>query len=483
MLEQSGRQRMLLLFKITAACLTSYLGGCAVVPMPASVARAAAPPVAWVAPLPVPGEAADAAAPQAWWSRFDDPALASLVEQTLAANPGLQQAMARIQQARDLAQQAGSARSPSLQLNGQAQAQRLALAEGVPRQRLAQLNLEAGWEIDLFSRVRLGAEAAGARLQASEFDAQAVRLALAAELARQFIALRACERQAQIAAEDASAAARLAAWSADKQAVGLESAAASTLLRAAAAEGLSRQLAQQAECDVQIKALVALSDQPEPGLRALLAGGHARLPVLSGGGLSVHALPAQTLAQRPDLTAGEAQLRAAWAERGAAEAGRYPQLRLGGSITLAALQLAGGPRAEGSGWSLGPSLTLPLFDAGARRAEAQAAQARFDEAQAGYRAQVLQAVREVEEALVRLDAAGARSQHAQASAAGYMAAAQASQESWRAGLSSAPELEQLRRQALAAQAALVALQAERLSAWIALHKATGGGWQADAAAD
>lgn len=122
-----------------------------------------------------------------------------------------------------------------------------------------------------------------------------------------------------------------------------------------------------------------------------------------------------------------------------------------------------------------------MFDGGARRAQAQGALARYDEALAGHRQSVLQAVREVEEGLVRLDAARAREALAERAAAGYRQSLQATEQRWRAGLASAAELEDARRLSLGADSALVQLQREGLSAWVALCRATGAGWDGQAA--
>jgi multidrug efflux system outer membrane protein len=458
---------------LLAATFVLGLAGCAGGPPPdAAIKQAEQTPPGWVAPLPHGGQAGTL---QDWWAQFDEPLLGQLIAQAQVAAPSLQQAVARIKQARAQAEQAGAAQWPGVNLNASAQGQRLPLVSGVPRQTLSQASLDAAWEIDLFARVRQQRDAAQARAEASELDWHAAKVSLAAEVAQSYVSLRACERLTQISGADVEAMTRLSQWSRDKLKVGFESTANDALLQAAAAESQNLLLRQRADCDVVIKGLVSLSGQAEPELRAQLAPAFAKLP--SSPGLQVAQLPAATLAQRPDLAALQRQVLAAWSERGAAEAARYPQLQLGGSISLAALQVSGGTKIDGHGWSFGPSLTLPIFDAGARRANADAALARFDESLAGYRGAVLQAVREVEEALVRLDSARQRERYAQSSADGYQKSALATAGLWRAGLSSAAELEQARRLTLNAQAALVQVQAARLAAWFSLYKASGGGWQ------
>ena len=119
-------------------------------------------------------------------------------------------------------------------------------------------------------------------------------------------------------------------------------------------------------------------------------------------------MPADVLAQRPDVFSAGRDVAAASAEVGSAQAARYPRLALSGSIGAAQAR-ALGTTVTLDTWSIGPlSLSLPLFDGGRRAANVEAAQARYDEAAALYRAKVRQAVREVEEALVNLQSSRAR---------------------------------------------------------------------------
>ena len=231
---------------------------------------------------------------------------------------------------------------------------------------------------------------------------------------------------------------------------------------------------QRAQCDIEVKALAALTALPEPALRQKLAGGGMIAPQASM--LSVAALPAQVLAQRPDVYQAELEVAAASAEVGASRADRYPRLTLSGTIAAGYVR-AGGRGTDAPTWQIGPlSLTLPIFDAGRREAATDAAQARYEEAAALYRARVRQAVREVEEALVALDSARSRNEDARIATEGYRMSFTATEARYKGGLASLVELEDARRTALAAETALVALQRERVAAWIALYRAAGGGW-------
>jgi multidrug efflux system outer membrane protein len=122
------------------------------------------------------------------------------------------------------------------------------------------------------------------------------------------------------------------------------------------------------------------------------------------------------------------------------------------------------------------SLTVPLLDGGARTANTDAAKARYAEAVSLYRANVRQAVREVEEALVNLDATDARTTDADSAVKNYQASFDATQARYSSGLASLFELEDSRRTLFTAQTARVSLQRERAEAWVALYRSMGGGW-------
>ena len=142
---------------------------------------------------------------------------------------------------------------------------------------------------------------------------------------------------------------------------------------------------------------------------------------------------------------------------------------------------AGNISGSSNVWTIGPvGITLPLFDGGRRAAQVTAAEARYDAAASTYRAQVRQAVSEVEQALTRLASTDERRNDAQQAAEGYKRSLDATQALWSGGLASLLDLENTRRIALASDLALVALEQERMSAWIQLYRAAGGGWDAAA---
>ncbi|GAB2875171.1 efflux transporter outer membrane subunit [Pseudoduganella ginsengisoli] len=410
-----------------------------------------------------------------WWRQFDDPLVAQLVDAAQATNPTLAQALARIEQARGSAGSAQGARFPELNAGVSGNRSKTTGADGVPVITTTSLRgLDASWELDLFGAKRKAADAAEARLAARTADWHAARVSLAAEVGSTLVDYRACVATAQTLEQDLGSRMQTLQLTERKVKAGFMSAADSTLINASAADARQRLVAQQANCDLNIKALVTLTGIAEQDLRAKL-GASAALPQPRA--IAVQSVPAQALQQRPDVEAAERELAAASADINVAEAARYPRLTLTGNVGIAGLRLSGASNSD-STWSFAPALTLPLFDAGRRRADVHVAQARYDEAYAVYRQRVQGAVREIEEALVRLDSAARRQDDAQAAARDYERYFELSNDRLRAGTGSMFELEDARRSALSARQNLIGVQRERVTAWIALYKALGGGWTA-----
>ncbi|HYF40882.1 MAG TPA: efflux transporter outer membrane subunit [Ramlibacter sp.] len=450
-----------------AAAAALWLAGCAALQPPTSVS--ATPPAQWHAPLPHNGAITDLAR---WWQQLSDPLLVELIESAQALSPTVASARSRIEQARATRVAAGAALLPNL--DAVASASRGNTQPPAPLATTAQGGLQASWEIDVFGGRTASARAAQVRLQGAQAGWHDARVSVAAETANSYVSLRTCERQLAVAANDARSRAETARLTDLSTEAGFTAPAVAALARASAAESSARVTQQRAQCDLDVKTLVALTGVAEPDLRQKLAA--ARTEGVQGALFSVASVPAQVLAQRPDVYQAELEVAAASAEVGAARGDRFPRLTLSGSIAAATLR-AGGATTDLETWAIGPlALTLPLFDGGRRAANVDAAQARYEEAAALYQAQVRNAVREVEQALVNLESARARNEDARVAAEGYRASFAATEARYRAGLASLVELEDARRTALAAETALVTLRRERLAAWIALYRATGGGW-------
>ncbi|CAN5180712.1 efflux transporter outer membrane subunit [soil metagenome] len=431
-------------------------------------------PPQWQAPLPHTGQLTDLAR---WWQQFDDPLLSPLIDAAQAASPSIASAASRIEQSRAARVGAGAALLPSL--NASASAQRARQDFVTPLGTSSSVGLQAAWELDVFGGARAGRDAAQARLEGAQAGWHDARVAVAAEVATTYVSLRACEAQAEQVHADTNSRAETARLTDLAARAGFQSPGNAALSRASAAQGQVSLTQQRAQCDLLVKSLVALTALPEPALRSQLASGTGRVPQPAQ--IAIETVPAQALAQRPDLADAARAVLAASADVTQSQAQRYPRITLGGSIAAARYE-ASSLSGDGMVWSVGPvQLTLPIFDGGTRTANVDAARARFEEAGALYRGQLRNAVREVENALIALQSTADRSTDAQIASDGFAASLRATDSRYRGGLGTLFELEDARRSAVAAQIALIDLQRERVSAWIALYRALGGGWS-DAAA-
>ncbi len=428
-----------------------------------------APPASWHAPLPHQGQTVEL---QRWWEQFDDPLVPRLVAAAQEASPTLAAAQSRLAQARAARVSAGAGLVPRADAVGSAARGRQDFVS--PLGSLFSLGVQSTWEIDVFGGARAGRDAAQARLEGAEAGWHEARVSVAAEVASTYLALRACQAQLATSETDATSRAETARLTELAARAGFQSPANEALSRASAAQGRAQLDAQRTQCESAVKALVALTAIDEPALREALAARPATLPQPAQ--IAVPSVPGETLNQRPDLYAAARDLVAASAEVGEARAQLLPRVSLSGSISAARFEAAG-TSGNGTLWSFGPlQVSLPLFDAGARRAGVEAARARYDAAATTYRARLRAAVREVEDALLQLDSTAHRAEDLRVAVEGFEASYRAADARYRGGLSSLFELEDARRTAAAAQRELIELQRERVAAWIALYRAMGGGW-------
>ena len=458
---------------LTLGCVALGLAGCAITPDQRPALPALAPPAQWQAPLPHQGDVTDLAR---WWQSLGDRLLVDLLDAAQQASPSLASAGSRVLQSRAALSQSRAALGPTL--DGSASLARGNSQAGTPARSALQAGVQASWEFDLFDVNRLARDAAQARLDSAQAAWHDARVLVAAEVASQYFSQRGCEQQRRIAQADARSRQETARLADLSQKAGFTASGTAALARAAASEANGRATRLGGACGQGVKALVALTGLPEPALTLRLAQAPLDLAPLAR--MNVAALPAETLAQRPDVFGAQREVAAASADLGSTQAQRYPRLSLSGSIGALHYQIAGSS-GDTATWSIGPlTLSVPLFDGGRQDARVGAARARYDESVALYRARVRQAVREVEQALVALQSSAERASDAQAAEAGYRDWLSATEARYLAGLASLVELEDARRTGLAAADALVALRLERIQAWIDLYRAAGGGWTTSA---
>ncbi len=451
--------------------LALLLAGCATVG-PDYQAPSPKVSAAWQAPLPHQGKVG---VMEQWWQQFDDPALNQLISQAESDSPSLTQAWANIEKARATLKTAEANGLPSLIGSAAAtRSRQQSQMGGMTTLTTRSGGLDAAWELDLFGKTRRNNEAAQARVDARRDDWHDARVSLAAEVADTYVQYRACTLLADTYQQELTSIVETEKATAASVKAGFSAPADGALARASTASTRSTLVQQQGQCELLVKSLVYLTGTEEATLRPLLALGDKRIPQPVA--LDVPPIPADVLRQRPDLASLERELAAASADIGVATADLYPSLSLSGSITVSATS----PASPATTWSFGPSLSIPLFDAGKRRAAVDSAKAGYLSALAGYQQGVRTVVKEVEQTLVNLDSTARRAEEAEKAAREYRSYFRATEVSWKAGSDSLLTLEEARRSALSADITQITLQRDRVQYWIALYKALGGGWQADA---
>ena len=446
------------------------LSACANLMPPAQVPMVVAP--TWQAPLPHQGTVASMAQ---WWQQQGDPLLVELIVAAQGVSPSVSQALAHIEAAR--ANQAAARAALLPNLSAQASASRGVSQPDVPLATTLQAGVQASWELDLVGANRAVSHAAQAQLEASRAQWHDARVSVAAEVANLYHSLRTCTQQLSVAQRDVASRQQTARLTEISAKAGFVASSVAAMARASAAQANSQLTQQAAQCELDTKGLVALTAVPESEFKQKMAVAQVNRAHIAM--FSIASVPAQTVSQRPDVFAAERDVVLASAQVGSAKAQRWPRLSLNGSI--GALRVSSGAGdTDLATWSFGPlAVSLPLFDAGQRAARVDAAYASYQAAVTDYQSKVRQAVREVEEALVKLHSTESRLLDAQISTQGYAESLAATQSRFDQGLASLMELEDARRSALAADTSVLTLNLERQLVWVSLYRAVGGGFEPD----
>jgi NodT family efflux transporter outer membrane factor (OMF) lipoprotein len=470
------------------ASTAALLAGCSVGPdyVPPSVA---------MPPTFVAGAAVDANAEQAakvdlvsWWRSFEDPLLASLVERALAQNLDLQQASARVAQSRAALGHADASLLPSGQVGGQAsesyqslespQGRVASALPGFEREAQAyELNLGASWELDLFGGRDAARDAARAEWQASAAAATAARLAVAAQTADTYIAIRSLQARLAVAREQQEVQRQLVELIALRHRKGLAAEMQLHQAKGALAQVSAAVPELEQNLDIAMNALdVLLGLQPGTTRPELATAAPIPAPpaVTSAGG------PAELLRRRPDIIAAEHTLAASNARIGAAMSEYYPKFSLGGLLGTATMGL--GSLFSGDATQAGGVLGLRwrLFDFGRVEAEIAAARGRNTEALAAYRLTVLRASEDVENAFSSLVKQQARSQILADGSSSLTRARRSSFAAYQVGVSSLLDVLDADRRLLENRDAEIQARTAAARAAIASFRALGGGWEAEA---
>jgi multidrug efflux system outer membrane protein len=412
-----------------------------------------------------------------WWQQYQDPQLRALIELALAENNDLAIAVARIEEARA---RYGFVRADQFpRIEGTASAGRGnqvgAFIPGVGVQEQYVLAGGVSWEVDLFGKLRRSSEAARAELLATEEARRAVTITLIAEVASAYLLLRDLDTRYEISQrtlktrKDSTA---LVTARFDKGTVALIDVNQAQIEEADAAV----QMASLERAVIQTENLinVLVGRNPGPILRQRNAKIRLSPPDIPAG------LPSELLERRPDVRQAEQQLAAQTARIGVAEALRWPSLNLTTSLGLASTDLSDLLDSDQKIWDISGNLFAPIFNSGQNKRRVEVEKARTEQLLNAYEQTVLQAFREVEDALVGIRTLHdeARAREGQVKAA--RSAATLSRARYDGGVTSYLEVLESERSLFRAELAESSVRREQLVGVVSLYKALGGGWTQDA---
>ncbi|MEQ1636101.1 MAG: efflux transporter outer membrane subunit [Methylococcales bacterium] len=409
-----------------------------------------------------------------WWKVFNDPLLSSLMERVETGNLDLRQAQARLREARARRALAKANLFPTLSAKGSvSQTGSSEEAGSGMTNELYSNRFDATWEIDVFGKLRRGIEAAEATLQASEEDFRDILVSLYAETALNYVEVRSF--QARITITEANLSAQQETYQ---------------LTDWRQQAGLSTQLdVEQAKLTVettratlptlrsgleQAQHRLALSLGQAPGILKPLLTKVTAIPVAP---VSVAVgVPADLLRQRPDVRRSERKLAAQTSQIGVATAARYPNFNLSGFIGLESLAAANLYSASAKAFQMAAGAAITLFDAGRLRCNIDIQTALQEQALALYESTILQALRDVENALVAFAQEQDRRDSLQIAVKAGLNALELAQSQYSSGTIDFLRVLDAQHSLLAVQNQLALSEAEVASDLIRLYKALGGGW-------
>jgi NodT family efflux transporter outer membrane factor (OMF) lipoprotein len=465
---------------VACVAAAALLGGCSLAP------KYRPPPPPQVTNFKEAGDWAPAAPADVtprgqWWEAFGEPTLNELERQLAESNPDLQAAVARFQEARGVAIRARSDIFPTV--GADVSATRGKSSTNAPLTRalgatpttandfVAGLNLN--WEVDLFGRLRNASAAASAQAQASAADLAAVELSLQAELASDYFSLRGDDTTIQLLEDTIKVYDHAFELTRNRYQEGISAATdvdQADTLRQNARSQLAAVRLERAQLEHAIAVLLGKVPSGftlEPGS---LAGAP---PPLDAG------LPSKLLERRPDVSRAERNMAAANAQIGVAKAAWFPVFSLAGAAGFESILSSSWFNAPSHFWSVGPSASVPLLDAGARYGLNKQARAQYDEAAATYRKTTLTAYQEVEDNLAGLHHLADQRRADEAAASSAQSSAYHADQRYDAGVADYVEVTTTHTAALNAQRDTISVRVAQMNASVALVRATGGGWTQD----
>ena len=421
----------------------------------------------------------------AWWSQFGDPLLVSLVERALTASPELAEAEARLAEARANRDAVTGQALPQVDASASATQNRITENGQIPVGNipgfdptfsLFDLGFDASWEIDFWGRRTRALQGAEARIDAAEAARDAVLVTLTAEIARNYVDLRAAQQDAAAARANAAAFDQLDRLTRLRREAGesseLEARRASADAQAAqgAIAGANTRAAAAA---YRIAALMGVApEEVVPQLREAAPIPQVPDTILAG-------TRSDLLRRRPDVRRAERELAAATADVGFATADLFPRFSLLGGLGLQSRTLDNLPDSGSLRYSVGPGVSWPIFSGGTVRARIRAADARADGAAARYTATVAQALADAESAVNRYLSAQSAQRTTQGSLEQQQQAFALARQRFDSGEDNRLALERARIELVGMERRLAQARAESALAATALFKALGGAWMND----
>jgi len=411
-----------------------------------------------------------------WWDVYRDDTLQGLIREALTNNYDLRIAMARVEQARAVAMQARSQFVPSVTYNGTVSRGRNdVFGSGFPNNsgtvNSAVATLNAFWEVDLWGRVRRLNESARAQFLASEESRRGVRLTLLSDVATTYFQLLELDQELEIANRTTNSfgeSSRIFSMRLNGgTASALESARAEAALEdAAAAVPAIRERISVAENQL----CVLLGRNPGPIERAapLLT---QELPDVPPG------LPSGLLERRPDIRQAEQLLRSSNAQVGESLAEFFPKIGLTALMGKVSPELSGFTLGTANAWGIAAEGTGPLFEGGRLVGQYKQSKAARSEFELQYRQTVLNAFREVSDALVSREQLVEVRQHQTHEVSALESAVKLSTERYVAGKADYYEVLEAQQQLFPAELNLARTERDQLLAVVTLYKTLGGGWQ------
>lgn len=413
--------------------------------------------------------------PQQWWTLYQDPLLNRLVARALAENLDLQMALARIDAVRAVRNIAGASGSPQVDLGASAARQRISADQAGFTDPLitepTSIGLGAAWEIDLFGRIREGVRAADADVQASEEEAQGVRVALITEVVQAYAEARGLEERLAIVKQSAASQAETLHLTEQLYAAG-DSPEADLLRARSQSDSTAAQVpALQLSWQRSLHWLSVLLAQPSETLYQQFRDTPVQVANVS---LLDAGTPADLLRRRPDIRAAEARLIGSYARVGVAKADLMPRLSLSAALGSLIDGVSAASLANSTFWLAGVNASVPVLDGGRRRNVVDLRDAEARQALLAYRRTVLTAVSEVESALAAAQRNAERQRFLASAASQASSAAEQIQRAWQAGETPFLDVLQAQRVQLAAQNALAQIKTAQWQNQAALVNALGG---------